>query len=101
MLTAPAARRVDTFWPGIAVSPSGRVYMSAYAADVVSPWQTCDKPASPTAVGRINCVKPTVSGLTKALVIYTHKPRLDYAWAVLTTGLSKTETTNPFNRRYN
>src|SRR2546428_4894831 len=86
MLTAPAARRVDTFWPGIAVSPSGRVYMSAYAADVVSPWQTCDKPASPTAVGRINCVTPTVSGLTNEPGNYTHNARLDYVVADLTTG---------------
>ena len=40
-LSAPAPRRVDTQWPGVAISPSGRVYMSAYGADVVSPWQTC------------------------------------------------------------
>src|SRR2546425_399891 len=100
MLTAPAARRVDTFWPGIAVSPSGRVYMSAYAADVVSPWQTCDKPASPTAVGRINCVTPTVSGLTNAPGNYTHNARLDYVVADLTTGVTKTVTTHPVNSRY-
>jgi hypothetical protein len=40
-LNAPTPRRVDTQWPGVAVSPSGRIYMSAYAADTVSPWQTC------------------------------------------------------------
>ena len=100
MLTAPGARRVDTFWPGVAVSPSGRVYMSAYAADVVSPWQTCDKPASPTAVGRINCVTPTVSGLTNAPGNYTHNARLDYVVADLTTGMTKTVTTHPVNSRY-
>src|SRR2546422_760190 len=100
MLTAPGARRVDTFWPGVAVSPSGRVYMSAYAADVVSPWQTCDKPASPTAVGRINCVTPTVSGLTNAPGNYTHNARLDYVVADLTTGVTKTVTTHPVNSRY-
>ncbi len=53
-LQAPAPRRVDTQWPGVAVSPSGRVYMSAYAADVVSPWQTCAS-APPPPVGRIEC----------------------------------------------
>jgi hypothetical protein len=53
-LTAPSpARRVDTLWPGVAVSPDGsRVYLSSYAADVSSPWQTCAKPASPSAVWR-------------------------------------------------
>src|SRR5207245_4267243 len=57
MLNAPAPRRVDTFWPGVAISPSGRVYMSAYAADVVSPWQPCRRPDTPTSRGRINCLE--------------------------------------------
>src|SRR6266702_3219502 len=38
-LTTSDIHRVDTFCQGVAVSPSGRVYMSAYAADVVSPLQ--------------------------------------------------------------
>src|SRR3989442_9061031 len=54
MLNAPAARRMDSFWPAVAASPSGKVFMSAYAADVVSPWQTCATPATPTAVRRVN-----------------------------------------------
>src|SRR5207249_9323696 len=69
LLNAPASRRVDSFWPGVAASPSGKVYMSAYAADVVSPWQTCTTPDTPTAVGRINCI---------TLGSYIHNARLDY-----------------------
>jgi len=87
----PDTHRVDTFWPGVAVSPSGRVYMSAYAADVVSPWQTCAKPASPTAVGRINCLQ---------LGPYVNNARLDYAVNDLSTGVSKLVTTQPINSRY-
>lgn len=83
--------RVDTFWPGVAVSPSGRVYLSAYAADVVSPWQTCAQPASPTAVGRINCLQ---------LGPYVNNARLDYAVSDLTTGVSQAVTTHPINTRY-
>jgi hypothetical protein len=86
----PSAHRVDTFWPAVAISPSGRVYMSAYAADVVSPWQTCKTPAAPTAVGRINCL---------ALDDYINNARLDYAVADLTTGVSKVVTTHPINTR--
>src|SRR2546428_8207432 len=90
MLTAPAAHRVDTFFPGVAISPSGRVYMSAYAADVVSPWQLCATPATPTAVGRINCL---------ALGNYVHNARLDYAVADLTTGITNLVSTHPINSR--
>lgn len=90
-LTTSDTHRVDTFWPGVAVSPSGRVYMSAYAADVVSPWQTCAKPASPTAVGRINCLQ---------LGPYVNNARLDYAVNDLSTGVSKLVTTHPINSRY-
>jgi hypothetical protein len=90
-LTTSDTHRVDTFWPGVAVSPTGTVYMSAYAADVVSPWQTCGKPASPTAVGRIDCLK---------LGPYVNNARLDYAVADLTTGNSKLVTTHPINSRY-
>jgi hypothetical protein len=87
---APAVRRVDTFWPAVAISPSGRVYMSAYAADVVSPWQTCKTPATPSAVGRINCTE---------LGGWINNARLDYAVADLTTGVSKIVTTHPINTR--
>jgi len=89
-LATGSVHRVDTFWPAVAISPSGRVYMSAYAADVVSPWQKCATPASPTAVGRINCL---------TLGSYVNNARLDYAVADLTTGVSKIVTTHPINSR--
>jgi hypothetical protein len=89
-LAAPTPRRVDTFWPAVAISPSGRVYMSAYAADVVSPWQTCaDAPAPP--LGRITC--PTLDG-------YIHNARLDYFVGDLSTSVSQKVTTQPTNSRY-
>jgi hypothetical protein len=82
--------RVDTFWPAVAVSPTGRVYVSAYAADVVSPWQTCAKRAKPTAVGRINCL---------ALGAWVNNARLDYAVRDLTTGVTNIVSTHPINTR--
>ncbi len=90
-LNEPSPRPVDTLWPGVAVSPSGRVYLSAYAADVVSPWQKCAKTAKPTAVGRINCL---------ALDSYIDNARLDYVVSDLTTGVTKTVTSQPINTRY-
>jgi hypothetical protein len=90
-LSAPSPRRVDTLWPGVAVSSSGRVYMSAYAADVVSPWQTCAKTASPTAVGRIDCLQ---------LGNYINNARLDYVVTDVSTGVTETVTTHPINSRY-
>ncbi len=89
-LTTSDTRRVDTFFPGVAVSPSGRVYMSAYAADVVSPWQTCAN-APPPPEGRINCL---------ALGPYINNARLDYAVADLSTSVSNQVTTHPINTRY-
>jgi hypothetical protein len=88
-LSAPAARRVDTFWPAVAISPSGRVYMSAYAADVVSPWQTCAAGPLPP-VGRIAC---------DTLGDYIHNARLDYYVADLTTSVSQKVSTHPTNSR--
>ena len=88
-LNAPTARRVDTFWPAVAISPSGVVYMSAYAADVISPWQTCASgPAAP--VGRITC--DTLGG-------YIHNARLDYYVADLTTSMIQKVSTHPTNTR--
>jgi hypothetical protein len=89
-LHAPSARKSDTFWPGVAISPSGRVYLSAYAADVVSPWQTCAN-TPPPPEGRINCL---------ALGDYIHNARLDYAVADLSTGVSRIVTTHPINTRH-
>ena len=89
-LAAPSPRNSDTFWPGVAISPSGTVYMSAYAADVVSPWQTCASAPRPP-VGRINCL---------TLGNYINNARLDYYVADLTTGTSNKVTTQPINSRY-
>lgn len=88
----PDTRTVDTFWPGVAVSPTGRVYLSAYAADFVSPWQTCAQPnpAGGGAAGRIDCL---------SLGSYVNNARLDYAVRDLSTGVSQIVTTNPINTR--
>jgi hypothetical protein len=90
-LNAPVAQRVDTFFPAVAAAPNGNVYVSSYAADTVSPWQRCARPASPTAVGRINCL---------ALDNYINNARLNYVVTDLTTGVTQTVTTNPINTRY-
>lgn len=88
-LAAPAPRRIDTLWPGVAVSPSGRVYMSAYAADVVSPWQTCaDGPPPPE--GRINCT---------TLGNYIHNARLDYFVTNIGSGNVQQVSAHPINTR--
>lgn len=89
-LNAPAPRRVDTFWPAVAISPSGRVYMSAYAADVVSPWQTCASGPTPPA-GRITC---------DTLGPYINNARLDYHVLDLTTNVTQKVTAQPVNSRY-
>jgi hypothetical protein len=90
VLNAPAARKADTLWPGVAVSPSGKVYMSAYSADVVSPWQTCAAGPQPP-VGRITC---------DTLGKYINNARLDYYVTDLTTGKTEKATTQPINTRY-
>jgi hypothetical protein len=89
-LNAPSTLgRVETFWPGVAISPSGRVYMSAYAADVVSPWQTC-KVSPPAPEGRINCT---------TLGNYIHNGRLNYYVANVGAGTSQMVSTHPINTR--
>jgi hypothetical protein len=88
-LNAPAARRVDTQWPGVAVSQTGVVYMSAYAADTVSPWQTCASGPLPPE-GRINCT---------ALGNYINNARLNYyVTNIGSSGVQKVST-NPINTR--
>lgn len=91
-LTSPGPlRRVDTFFPAVAISQSGRVYMSVYAADVISPWQTCAKTATPTAAGRIDCL---------SLDGYINNARLDYYVNDLTTSTVNIVTSHPINTRY-
>jgi hypothetical protein len=89
-LNAPAARRVDTLFPALSASPSGRVYIAAYAADVVSPWQTCAS-GPPAPVGRITC---------DVLGNYINNARVDYVVGDLTTSASAIVTTQPINTRY-
>jgi hypothetical protein len=88
-LDAPAARRVDTQWPAVAISPSGGVYMSAYGADVVSPWQTCAAGPVPP-VGRIAC---------DTLGNYIHNARLDYFVTRIGDGVTQKVSTHPINTR--
>ncbi len=90
VLSAPAARRVDTLFPAVTVTPAGIVYLSAYAADVVSPWQICANPAQPTAVGRIDCLQ---------LGNYIDNARLDYYVMNLNSGTAQNVTTRPINTR--
>lgn len=89
-LSAPAnPHRVDSFWPSVAISPSGRVYMSAYLADVISPWQTCASGPQPP-VGRITC---------DTLGNYIDNARLDYSVADLSTSVAHIVSTHPINTR--
>lgn len=89
-LDAPAMmRRVDTQWPAVAISPAGRVYMSAYAADVVSPWQTCAANPPPPE-GRINCTM---------LGNYIHNARLNYYVTNIDSGGTQKVSTHPINTR--
>jgi hypothetical protein len=88
-LNAPAPRRVDTLFPAVSISPSGTVFLSAYAADWVSPWQTCAA-GPPPPVGRIAC---------DTLGKYIHNARLDYVVTDLATGATQTVSTHPINTR--
>jgi hypothetical protein len=89
-LDAPAtARRVDTQWPGVAISDSGAVYMSAYGADVVSPWQTCANAPVPPE-GRINCLE---------LGPYINNARLDYFVRRIGSNEERMVSTHPINTR--
>lgn len=74
-LQAPAhPRRVDTLWPRIAITPTGRVYMSAYAATQTVPY---------------------LSGSH-----YVHNALLDFVVTNPGTGVTNTVSTKPLNTRY-
>jgi hypothetical protein len=90
VLNAPTtARRVDTLFPAISISSSGKVFLGAYAADVISPWQTCAAGPAPP-VGRIAC---------DTLGNYIHNARLDYVVRDLNTDATQYVTTHPINTR--
>ena len=81
----PPVRRVDTFWAGLGTTPSGTIYASYYAADVISPRRICLH-VGPTGVCDTFGFVPNA--------------RLDY-WATnLTTGESRKLTSHPINWRY-
>lgn len=72
---APNTRRVDTFWPAVATTLSGRVYICYYAADVISPWQLANG-------------------------VFVNNARLNYFATRVDTGDSRKVTTHPVNSRY-
>jgi hypothetical protein len=63
--------------------------MSAYAADTISPWQTCANAPVPPE-GRINCL---------ALGDYIHNARLNYYVTNIGTGGTQKVSTNAINTR--
>jgi hypothetical protein len=88
MLSAPSpAGPVEDVFPAVATGPNGRVYLSAYRGDVVSPWQTCAA-GPPAPVGRIEC---------DTLGDYINNTRLDYVVTDLTTHVTQTVSTHPIN----
>ena len=91
VLNAPSNRgRIDMVFPAVAAGPNGAVYVSAYADDIVSPWQTCASGPVPP-VGRITC---------DVLGKYINNGRLDYVVTDLTTGTTQKVSTHPINTRY-
>lgn len=84
---APAARPIEQIFPAAAVAPNGRVYLSAYSADIVSPWQTCAAGPLPPP-GRITC---------DTLGDYINNARLDYRVRDLTTDVTQNVNTHPIN----
>jgi hypothetical protein len=81
---------IEQIFPAAGVGPNGHLYLSAYSADTVSPWQTCKTTATPTAVGRINCL---------ALGNYVDNARLDYLVTDLATSTTHVVSTHPINTR--
>jgi hypothetical protein len=90
-LNAPSpAGAVEQIFPAVDVAPNGRVYIGAYSADAVSPWQTCAA-GPPPPPGRITC---------DTLGPYIHNARLDYKVADITTGVTNNVNTQLINTRY-
>ena len=84
-LPQPNIRRVDT---DVAASPSGHVYVSYYATDVVSPWQTC------------KTFNPKNSMLCEESGSYIDNARLDYYVTDVVGGGTQKVTAQPVNSRY-
>jgi hypothetical protein len=84
---APATLPAEQIFPAAAVAPNGRVYLSAYSGDVVSPWQTCAA-GPPPPPGRITC---------DTLGNYINNTRLNYKVADLTTSVTQNVNTHPIN----
>jgi hypothetical protein len=90
VFNAPAqALPAEQVFPAAAVAPNGRVYLSAYSSDTVSPWQTCAA-GPPPPTGRITC---------DTLGNYIHNARLDYLVRDLTTSVTQAVNTHPINTR--
>ena len=90
-LSAPSPTGfVEQVFPAVAASPDGRIYLGAYSADAISPWQTCAS-APPPPEGRINCL---------ALGDYIHNARLNYKVTSLTTGVTNDVNTHLINTRH-
>ena len=88
-LTTANVHRVDSFFPAATASANGKVYLGAYVANVVSPWQSC-KTYDPN--GSIKCL---VTG------DYINNAKLNYALRSLRTDTTKIASSLPINTRYN
>ena len=86
----PPALPVEQVFPAAAVAPNGRVYLAAYSADAVSPWQTCAA-GPPPPPGRITC---------DTLGDYIHNARLDYKVRDLTTNVTQNVNSHLINTRH-
>jgi hypothetical protein len=81
---------IEDVFPAASVAANGDVYLGAYRADFVSPWQTCFA-GPPPPEGRINCTY---------LGPYIHNTRLDYFVQDVTTATTNAVSTHPINTRY-
>ena len=89
-LNAPSpARPIEDVFPAAAAAANGRVYLGAYRATTVSPWQTCAAGPAPPP-GRITCT---------TLGNYIHNARLDYVVRDVTTNVTNTVSTHLINTR--
>jgi hypothetical protein len=87
---APAtAGAIEDVFPAAAASANGKVYLGAYRATTVSPWQTCAAGPAPPP-GRITC---------DTLGPYIHNARLDYVVRDVTTNVTNTVSTHLINTR--